>query len=121
MDLVIRYLEASAQRWRHAQRTEIIRTHTLPFEALWLIDSNHRRVPRLHHSHRIEGMAPLHHSMKTTEGYRLRRAVSAHLPDHHELARMRIRQRLEQNRIHRTKIAVLAPMPNASVSMLTNA
>src|ERR1700733_2603136 len=75
----------------------------LTLKSFWLAGSGHRRLPWLHHCHGVERAAAFLQAVKGTERYRLGRALAAHFPEHHQPARLRIRERLEQDRIHRAE------------------
>src|ERR1041384_8690110 len=82
---------------------EVARGHALPFESLGLGWPGHGRLPWPRHGNYVEGATPLHQFTISAEGYGDLRALRALIRDHHDLAGMRIRQRLEQNGIHRAE------------------
>src|ERR1044072_5306670 len=82
---------------------EVARTHALPIESLWLGWSSHGRLPWPHHGDRVEGTIPLHYLTIAAERYGDARALRVVVRDHHDLAGMWIRQRLEQNGVHHTE------------------
>src|SRR5207248_5639462 len=64
---------------------------------------SHDRLPGSHHRERLKGMTPFQQLAISAERDVEARAVCAEIPDHRHLFSVRIWQRLEQNRIHRTE------------------
>src|SRR6185437_2052036 len=99
---IVRGLKIPAHRGRDTQRAKISVTCILSVEPLGLSCSRHGRLPGLEYGKRIEGTVPFKEFAIIVETYVRARALKD-APNHHDSFWMRIRQRLEQNGIHRAE------------------
>jgi hypothetical protein len=87
--------QVAPERRLHAQHAEVARAHALTVESLGLGRPSHRRLPGPHHGERVEGAAPLDQLAVRAERDVQAGAVGAPVPDRHDPAGVRVRQRLE--------------------------
>ncbi len=99
-EAVLGGVEVAAQGRRHAEDVEVAGAHPLALEELRLGRAGHRRPPGPEHGDPVEGARALLELGVHAVGALLAPAGIVRLPDHGDAPGAKIRQRLEQDRVH---------------------
>src|SRR5262249_36162817 len=100
---IVRSVEVAADHRDNAQDAEVRRRDSLTFEPLGLVAARQRRLPRLEDRKRFERSVALRQPAVHAERAADRRAVLCELAACRDPAGIRIRERLEQDRIDRAE------------------
>ena len=82
---------------------KVSRAHALPLQSFRLGRAGYGRLPGFHHRHRFKRAAPLQQFAIGVECHVETRALAAKVRNHHDSAGVRIRQRFEQDGVHRAE------------------